>query len=332
MAGSPLKRQRREAAEAARGKRASRVDVATRGLALQRAAQVGDEQAAKEFGVKQATIRSWRRRAKAEPAPTASVGMPEAPASVVEGVERQEGPAERRATAARLRRDAADARLLGHEARAQSRTQAAAGDSASARNTATVAGIMISRSIDLEAAARKADEDARALKADVVRLEGERAQLMADVITAAFTSLGLTPPRHVLRHLLEQAGSGKELDVPEELWRPARDEVFRRRGFYETSPGGPLQKAVDVVELGVDDELAAPQVEPEADTEVAEGVDVEGEPAAEPDEESEPPPDPRREYLAAEAAPVHRRLPERTGRVSREPRWHSQFRHPGGLP
>jgi hypothetical protein len=67
MAGSPKKRQRREQAErASAGVRAQASDPATRQWALQRAQAAGDEVAATEAGVTRATIRSWRRRAKAE--------------------------------------------------------------------------------------------------------------------------------------------------------------------------------------------------------------------------------------------------------------------------
>ncbi len=81
MAGSPLRRERkeREAAERATGvadgvaKRATVADPATRAAAVQRASEVGSAQAAREFGVQTSTIRSWRKRVAAEPpAPTAT--------------------------------------------------------------------------------------------------------------------------------------------------------------------------------------------------------------------------------------------------------------------
>ena len=80
MAGSPLRRERkeREAAERASAratgvrKRASRVDDATRRAGVARADAVGAAQAAAELGVAVATIRSWRRKIDSEsPSPVA---------------------------------------------------------------------------------------------------------------------------------------------------------------------------------------------------------------------------------------------------------------------
>ena len=96
MAGSPLRRERREATEAAERastratgvpKRASRVDDATRRAGVARAAEVGAAQAAAELGVRPATIRSWRRKIDSEPPSPAAQPAQSAPAMPTEPAE-----------------------------------------------------------------------------------------------------------------------------------------------------------------------------------------------------------------------------------------------------
>ncbi len=80
MAGSPLKRERREVAAATqRAKtRAKRFDRVARETALRRAEEIGSSAAAAEIGVSPATLRTWRRRIALQPV-SEPVSAPESP-------------------------------------------------------------------------------------------------------------------------------------------------------------------------------------------------------------------------------------------------------------
>jgi len=169
MAGSPVRRARREAEareRAAAAGRAKRVDPRLRWRALKRASETSDRQAASEFGIKQATLRTWRRRAKDEPPP------PEPVAVVQEDrpeVLRREADRARQAAARAY--DSAD-RLLG---------KGLAGES---RNATATAASFDERAAKLEDLARV--EEAHRIA--ITQAEGE---LLARLVRTVFTSVEL---------------------------------------------------------------------------------------------------------------------------------------------
>ncbi len=84
MPGSPKKRQRRQALQAAQQAtvampRAKATDQASRQAAVTRAAAVGTAQAAQEYGVRPSTIRGWKRRLAAAGEALSTLAGPMAP-------------------------------------------------------------------------------------------------------------------------------------------------------------------------------------------------------------------------------------------------------------
>jgi hypothetical protein len=145
MSGTPVKRQRRAERERAASGRAQASDPATRVWAVQRAAEIGDERAAAEVGVSRATLRSWRRRLKAEGASVsagssgAAVSVPAVSPVAADGDELGMVEAElvevRAARAAALERSIALARA-GNDLSAQHAARAARDFAVAARSLA----------------------------------------------------------------------------------------------------------------------------------------------------------------------------------------------------
>lgn len=198
MAGSPVKRQRRaehEQGQAARA-RARPSDAATRQWALQRAEQAGDEVAAREAGVDRATIRSWRRRAKADgslPAPAAA--KPGAPPTATPGASSADGTELARAEA-----ELTEVRQARRESLERSRELQKAGNDISAQAAARVA--------------RDHATTARALSAEVAllseaggRLEAAQAAAMVSTLESFTRAVGVpwsSPVRELLAGLLRR--------------------------------------------------------------------------------------------------------------------------------
>jgi hypothetical protein len=211
MAGRPRTRERREREARERaGKRATPVDPGTRRRAVERAAEVGSAQAAQEFGIAVATIRSWRRRLKAEPATTDDV-------SGAEG----------------LRLKAEETRAMSVRALEQADRLLGRGLASEGRNAATTAAILGDRAGEMERAAR--DEEVH-----VHRLAGAEAELIAGAIEAFADALGVNmaedaPARKVWAALLRQvsqtsrdASGPVELEAPEREVEQVRSELRER--------------------------------------------------------------------------------------------------------
>jgi transposase len=237
MAGRPLKRQREReatlAAQQAAGRarpRAKNQDPATRQATVERAAKIGDAAAAAEVGVSSATVRSWRRRQKAEatnPAATtpSSVDMPQ---TSVDGD-----------AVAQMRSTAGLARDLAEEAARQSQGAMRAGEAVKVRE--------LSASAKMWAATATSLEQASAVAASAeIRLTEAQGRLIVALIKDYHAAIGvpLTPSaRTVLRHLLEQGERGSETPPPDA--ERAAEEI---RGHFRQTLAAELA-AEAVVEL-----------------------------------------------------------------------------------
>lgn len=200
MAGKPRTKARREA-EARSGKR---VDRAARVAILQRAEEIGSRAAAAEVGVSMATLRTWRRRLKAE-AERASVSL---------SAESDGAPPTTRAEGLRAR--AEKAREASSRALDQADALLARGLASEARNASVVCGVHGDR-------ARELEEAARAEESHEVTLTEARARLVLTVIERGYDDLGLPVPRAFLQALL-RGWPGK---VDAEVIEQAREEVRR---------------------------------------------------------------------------------------------------------
>jgi hypothetical protein len=196
MAGRPLTRERRAAANAATSRHT--FDAATRTGALSRAREIGDRAAAAEIGAAPATIRSWRKRqAKAKPPPSepiASTG------------------ADDRADA--LLRRADEARKA--EARALRKTDKllAAGLAADARAASAVAKDAGDRAARLEQAAADQREHELRVEAAKTELAEWHIHIAAQLDRTFFESVGLGwgPEHEALLSALVQAFADGERD------------------------------------------------------------------------------------------------------------------------
>jgi hypothetical protein len=236
MAGSPQKRARREAAARAEGRgkqRAKTIDVATREAVVSRAAIIGTAAAAEEFGVKPATVRSWRRRMKSAretvtPLPIKNSAAPK----IIEG----DPIAQMRATAAHARRLAA-------ECAEQSGPLMRAGQAVKVRELSAAAKMWAATAASLEQAIAVAE-------GSNVRLDESRAQVMADVIrTFCAEAIGVPVGSAVgsaLRELLEQAGVGQPIAVT-----PARGDAARREARAYLTGTQTKRSMPRVVEAGI---------------------------------------------------------------------------------
>ncbi len=203
MAGSPLRRQRREERErlqAPPGARAQASDAATRAWALERAEQVGDEVAAREACVKPSTIRSWRRRARTDgslraPVPAVSGAASSAPSAPAVVADDDTELARAEAQLAQLR-DARD------ESTERSRALQRAGNDIAAQAAARVGR-------DHSTACRAIAAEVALLREGAARLDAARAQRMVEVLEGFSRALGIpwtAAVRELLAALLRERG------------------------------------------------------------------------------------------------------------------------------
>jgi hypothetical protein len=199
MAGTPIKRARREQREAyARGNR--RFDAVARQAILERADEIGASAAAREVGISPGTIRTWRkRRADSKPVPVPDVQPDDLPAT----------------PAGRLRAQAERARAASSRALDQSDSMLRRGLASEARNAATVAGINADRAQELEAAAREQEKHEQ-------RLTDARAEQVVELIQQMFTAIDLSLPHDLAGAVLR----GEEV-TPEQR-EQARAQVHRQ--------------------------------------------------------------------------------------------------------
>jgi transposase-like protein len=277
MAGRP-KRRARLAAEQGRGKpRAKRADAATRRRAVARAGQVGDAQAAEEFGLAGApTIRSWRRRVKAEPPPDPSPAVHGATASETGAAGESEPETVPPVNVSRLdgmRRALAAAREVEAQAVEQTAVLLAAGNAGEARNAAAAGGIWSDKSLALEREIVKAEGEA---EAERTRLQDDRLALWGELMRATFAAVDLPVPVAVMRELAARAVAGADLEVPPEIAAADRERVrgaSRAEYLEELIAEGWAPPADDDEEelepqVVLDAERApAPEDEPEAEDE-----------------------------------------------------------------
>jgi transposase-like protein len=233
---------------------------------VQRAVEIGDERAAAEVGVSRATLRSWRRRLKAEggPAPASAgsgagvaVSAPAASGVVADGDE-----------LARLERELAEVREARAGALERSVRLATAGNDLSAQHAARAAR-------DFATAARALAAEVALLRESAVRISRAEAELLLATIdewgrddlgipwgasSAARRLLGLR-----LRRLGQEAQDG-DADELARLAADARSEL--RRVFGVTpAPSVPVPRGEDPGDaLDADDEVPADEAEHERRT------------------------------------------------------------------
>jgi hypothetical protein len=225
VAGTPVKRERRERAEAERAAgrvrpRAKTVDPATRAAAVTRAEQIGTAAAAEEFGVQQATIRSWRRRSRSEP-------VSDAQASGVSGAMAVPLPVAGGGDIEEMRATAALARRLSAEAAEQSVIAMRAGRSAAVRELAAAGKLWSATSASLAQAIAVAEASSRRLA------EGD-ARLLVAVVEGYHAAIGvpLTPTgRKVLRYLIEHAGDAELSAGPDAKWAAREVRTYFRQAI-----------------------------------------------------------------------------------------------------
>lgn len=233
MAGRPLTRGRRAAAQAATTRHA--FDAATRSAAVARAAEIGDRAAAAEIGAAPATIRSWRKRqANVEPPPSE-------PITSTGGDDRADA----------LLRRADEARTA--EARALRKTDKllSAGLAADARAASAVAKDAGDRSARLEqAAAAQREHELRVQAAETVVADWH-VHVAGQLDRVFFESVGLGwgPAHEALLAALVQAFADGERDgmkvsatIPKaeaDAAREAIDGTLRRR--YRAELRGELE-------------------------------------------------------------------------------------------
>jgi hypothetical protein len=272
MSGSPVKRRRREA-EGARGKtRAKVTPVATRRRAVARAEAVGDKQAAGEFDVTPATVRSWRRRAKAE---ASSSGVVAVGGGQAVGGGEGDGPL------GAMRGALEAARRVEAQAVAQTERHLREGNAGDARNAAAAGGIWSDKAVALGKALAVAEGEQ---EAEAARLSRDVLDLLARVLTATFAALDVPVPLPVMRLLAAQAAAGDALCVPEEVAVRECERVrvkVRAEHLDELVAGGWSPAA----------EQDEPGEENDAEAEVVEGVVVADAEPVEPEQEVEPLPD-----------------------------------------
>ena len=199
------------------------IDPARRAEALTLAEQVGAAEAARRLGLKEATIRQWRRRQKVA-APQRHAGAQAGGLQAVEldEVQRLEQLVRAEEGIAVLALSAANDAIR-------------AGKASDGRNHYMVShGIAVQRAGDLRAQLHTAREHQ-------VRLAEQHAQGIANVIRAYFTALGLEAHGGLLRDLLCQVPAGEPLAASPANAEPARlglvealaDEIQARRPALE---------------------------------------------------------------------------------------------------
>ncbi len=214
MPGRPKTRAKREVETQRAGARAKRYTSVDRERILKRSVVVGAVVAAREAGVRPATLRTWRHRAAAEP--EASVPVAEGVAeAVVEGetVGGLEG----------MRRAYEAARKVEAAAVAQTETLLGAGQAKDAQAASVAGGVWSDKALALgkAIAAAEGEEEAQA-----ARLAGDRLALQAGVLRAVFDAIDVPVPVGLLRELARRAAEGLPLGgVPEELVSAARELV-----------------------------------------------------------------------------------------------------------
>jgi hypothetical protein len=199
MAGTPIRRARREQREAReRGNR--RFDDLAREAVLERAEEVGPTVAAREVGISPGTIRTWRkRRADTKPVPIPVAQPDDLPTT----------------PAVRLRAQAERARAASSRALDQSDSMLRRGLATEARNASVVAGVNADRAQELERTAREQEKHEQ-------RLTDQRAEQVVELIRAMFTAIDLNLPHDLARAVLR----GEE--VTPELRDQARAQVDRQ--------------------------------------------------------------------------------------------------------
>jgi transposase-like protein len=183
------------------------VDPELKNRALQRVEEIGAAAAARELGIPAGTLRAWKTRSK--------------PASAPAGPPAGAGTSDWRAAREEAARDVASAV---REAIRQVRRELRADKSHRAQNAAITAGVLLDKLNALEQ--QLADMDERQ-----VRIEEQKAEILAEVVRAFFTAVGIpltTPAAAVLRELLLQAGTGAPLVASPALAEPAREDVRER--------------------------------------------------------------------------------------------------------
>jgi hypothetical protein len=196
MAGSPIKRARREAAARSKG----RFTAADRERILKRAGEIGAAAAAAEAGCSTATLRTWRRR-----------GVEASPAVVAESA----GVGGSRTETLRMRAN----RAREAQDRAENRADAmiASGQAAESRNCTVTAAAFGQSAGELEAAAAAAE-------LHEVKLSEAEAHAVLELIGHVLGELELGVPDAYLAAVL-RAGDGP---VAAEIVEQARSAVLAR--------------------------------------------------------------------------------------------------------
>ncbi len=215
---------------------------------MQRAVEIGDERAAAEVGVARATLRSWRRRLKAEgsaPAPAksaAAVSAPAAPAAPAVVGDGDENELER------AERELAEVRAARASALARSVELARAGNDLSAQHAARAAR-------DFATAARALSAEVALLRESGARLDEAGAQLMADVVEGFLRALGIPwskPFRALLRALVLEREAAEDRPDIGPLAERAASEL---RQHFARQLGRPAPVALSAGDDLPDDEL-----------------------------------------------------------------------------
>jgi transposase-like protein len=237
---------------------------------------VGDKKAAEEFDVSPSTVRSWRFRAKRDPA-TAGLEMPDKETVSKASVKRV-GDAQRQAkllgdelTPDELRKSAKSA----HRAmdKAIKRLDEVLAISKSPRDISIAAGIMSDKAHQMYAIVQAFEERDH-------RLAEEDGRTIVGLLEVAFEALGvpLTPEvRALWRELLSRVAAGPPYAVSPDVCEPARKsivEFFARTfgielgrpelppGDYEAADPVDVEEADESEELVEDVEIVEPEPEP----------------------------------------------------------------------
>jgi hypothetical protein len=193
-----------------------------RQAALDRAAEVGSQQAGLELGVKPATIRAWRARAKAQ----ATTANPQAQAVTAQRAVEQAlaigGPVDGETDAQSMRRMIVKLRRVSEQGLDQ--LSEVVGSARSPQSLAVAVGILTDKALLLTAELAAADERQQSIGA-------EQARTIFAVFQLALDSLGLpcepgSAAMRVIADVLRQgAGAGGVWSVSPAVVGPARAEV-----------------------------------------------------------------------------------------------------------
>lgn len=206
------------------------VTQARRQAAVDRAVEVGVEQAAAEAEITVATLHRWAVargvELPPEPEPVQAVVSEPGPPSRDDEPPGPEPSDRLEAVVERMRRSADQARALAEKAIRRTDALLDAGRASEARNAAAAGGIWSDKAVRWEEAIAAAEERR-------ARLAQAQAELVAALVRAFVEALGLEldpPARLVLRGLLEQSAAGEELRVSPAVAAEARRSVRERIG------------------------------------------------------------------------------------------------------